>query len=177
MPAWKMQKSACQERFRALMEQHQGIVFKIVNTYCFVAEDRRDLAQEIAVQLWRVFPKYDGQRSFSTWMYRIALNVAISQVRTTIHRGRYVVPLDEDLHDRPEDGLDVGEKEDRVRALHAFITAQHDLDRALLLLYLDERPHQEIADILGISTSNVGTRIGRLKQRMREALRIPEHYS
>lgn len=163
-----------QERFRTLLEHHQGIVFKIVNTYCFVAEDRRDLAQEIAVQLWRAFPKYDGLRPFSTWMYRIAFNVAISYVRSTTRHDRHVVPLVEDLHDRSEDGAEAAVKEERVRGLQVFIAAQNELDRALLLLYLEDRSHQEMADILGISPSNVGTKIGRLKQRMREALRTPE---
>ena len=140
-------------------------------------DDARDVVQEAYLRAYRGLRRFRGDAQFSTWMYRIALNVAISQVRTTTRRGRYVVPLDEDLHDRTEDGLDAVVKEDRVRALHAFIMAQNDLDRALLLLYLEEQPHQGIADVLGISTSNVGTRIGRLKQRMREALRIPEHYS
>lgn len=169
-----MRKAEHQERFQELLEEHQGIVFKIVNTYCFVADDRRDLAQEIAVQLWRAFSKYDGLRPFSTWMYRIAFNVAISYVRSTTRRDRHVVPLDEDLHDRSEDGTDAGVQEDRMRALQAFIAEQNELDRALLLLYLEDRSHQEMADILGLSPSNVGTKIGRLKQRMREALRTPE---
>ena len=88
--------------FELLITQHRGIVFKIVNTYCFTPDDRMDLAQEIMVQLWRAFSKYDGQRSFPTWMYRIALNVAISHVRTTVRRGVQPVRLDEELHDLPD---------------------------------------------------------------------------
>ncbi len=69
------------QRFRELLERHRRIVFKVAATYCRDPHDRADLAQEIAVQLWRAFPKYDGARAFSTWMYRVALNVAISHLR------------------------------------------------------------------------------------------------
>ena len=75
-----------QTRFAALLEQHRGIVFKVAATYCRHPEDRQDLAQEIAAQLWRAFSGYDPARLFSTWMYRIALNVAISHVRSTSGR-------------------------------------------------------------------------------------------
>lgn len=155
------------EPFKLLIEQHRGIVFKIVNTYCFDPDDRMDLAQEIMVQLWRAFSKYDGQRSFPTWMYRIALNVAISHVRTTVRRGVQPVRLDEELHNLPDDPGDHLLTEERISALQTFIAAQNELDRALLLLYLDDHSYQQIAEILGISESNVGTKISRLKQRIR----------
>ncbi|MCC6839342.1 MAG: sigma-70 family RNA polymerase sigma factor [Flavobacteriales bacterium] len=155
------------EPFKLLIEQHRGIVFKIVNTYCFDPDDRMDLAQEIMVQLWRAFAKYDGHRPFQTWMYRIALNVAISHVRTTMRRGMRPVQLNEDLHDLPDDPGDQLLTEERISALQTFIAAQNELDRALLLLYLDDHSYQQIAEILGISESNVGTKISRLKQRIR----------
>jgi RNA polymerase sigma factor (sigma-70 family) len=159
-----------QERFKAGMDRHAGIVHKITNTYCFQKDERVDLAQEILAELWRAFPKYDPQRPFATWMYRIALNVAISHVRRTVRRKHQAVPLDADLHDRAEEPGDGPVTEERIRALHAFIAAQHPLDRALLLLYLEDHSYRDIADILGISETNVGTKIARLKQRIRTAL-------
>ncbi|WP_345302211.1 sigma-70 family RNA polymerase sigma factor [Lysobacter hankyongensis] len=161
-------------RFAALLDTHRGIVFKVANTYCRHAEDRQDLAQEIAAQLWRAFHGYDPARPFSTWMYRIALNVAISHVRTAGGRARDV-PLD-DRHDEHQDGLSVDdgtarhESDQRIRALHAVIDRQPPLDRALLLLWLEERTQREIADVLGITESNVSTKLNRLKQRIREQL-------
>ena len=164
-------------RFAALLDTHRGIVFKVANTYCRHAEDRQDLAQEIAAQLWRAFPGYDPARPFSTWMYRIALNVAISHVRTAGGRARDV-PLDDhhgDHHDA-HDGLAVNdgsarhESDQRIRALYAVIDRQPPLDRALLLLWLEERTQREIADVLGITESNVSTKLNRLKQRIREQL-------
>ena len=160
-----------QQAFAALLQRHAGIVFKVANTYARLPDDRADLAQEIAAQLWRAWPKYDPTRSASTWMYRVALNVAISHVREQSLRQRHdAVPLDDDLHDMADASATDHENENHLRLLQAFIARQPPLDRALLLLYLEERPQREIAEILGITESNVSTKIGRLKQRIRDEL-------
>ena len=156
---------AAQAQFRDLLEHHRKIVFKVANTYARAPEDRADLAQEIVAQCWRAFGRYDAQRAFSTWLYRIALNVAISFVRGAAHRDRHSVALDETLHDVASEAEP--ETDERVRALHRFIDQLDALDRALLLLYLEERSYREIADVLGISETNVATKISRLKQRIR----------
>src|SRR4051812_261095 len=87
------------QQFRELLERHRKIVFKVANTYCRDPQDRADLAQEIAIQLWRAFPAYDGVRTFSTWMYRVALNVAISFRRGIGRHEQHTVAFDEALHD------------------------------------------------------------------------------
>jgi RNA polymerase sigma factor (sigma-70 family) len=157
--------------FSELLQRHAGIVFKVANTYARGAEDRADLAQEIAAQLWRAWPAFDPARSVTTWMYRIALNVAISHVRSNSVRLRHdAVPLDDDLHDIADNNSTNPETEQQLRLLQQFIARQAPLDRALLLLYLEERQQREIAEILGISESNVSTKIGRLKQRIRDEL-------
>jgi len=154
-------------QFHELLERHRGIVLKVANTYSRDPHDRADLAQEIATQLWRAFPTYDGQRLFSTWMYRIALNVAISFVRGSSQRERHTEALDEALHGTVGVSGAEAEIDERVRLLYRCIDALDPLNRALLLLYLDERSQREIADILGISETNVAAKIGRLKQRIR----------
>lgn len=155
-----------QQEFTQLLERHRKIVFTVANTYARHAEDRADLAQEIAVQLWRAYPKYDANRSFSTWMYRIALNVGISFLRHHGPRQRQTVSLDDSLHGPVDDGAD-HETDQLVHLLCRIIDGLEPLNRALLFLYLEERSQREIADILGISESNVATKINRLKQRIR----------
>ncbi len=162
--------NASRDRFQALLAQHEKIVFKVAAMYCRNAEDRRDLAQEICVQAWRSFGSYDEARSFSTWMYRIALNVAISFARQAGHRSRHAVPLHEDAHDIADDSAVPNEPDERVRALHAFIAQLDALHRALMLLYLEDRSYREIAEVLGISETNVATKINRLKQRIRAGI-------
>ena len=157
-------------RFALLLERHRGIVFKVANTYCRNAEDRRDLAQEISAQLWKAFPSYDESRRFSTWMYQVALNVAISFARGNSERERQSIALEDADAEPIHDGDAVLESDDGIRALYRFIAQLDALNRALLLLYLEEKSHREIAEILGISETNVATKIGRLKQRIRNDL-------
>jgi RNA polymerase sigma-70 factor (ECF subfamily) len=155
------------QAFAELLQRHRGIVFKVAGSYARDPHDRDDLAQEIAAQLWRAWPKYDPARPFSTWMYRIALNVAISHLRSETHRRRHAVPLDDALHDAAFDDAADADTAEGLRILQRFIATLEPLDRALLLLYLDERSTREMAEVLGISESNVTTKISRLKQRIR----------
>lgn len=151
-----------QETFVALLREHGRMLRQVANAYAWSAADRADLEQEVVAQLWRAFPRYDDRRSFSTWMYRIALNVAISHAR----RRRALVPLDEAGPVRAPEGQ--SEREGQLRLMDEFISALPPLERALLLLYLDERSQREIAEVMGISETNVSTRIHRIKARLRE---------
>lgn len=157
-----------QQRFEALLREHFGIILKVAGVYAWGYDDRDDLAQEICAQCWRSFAGFDERRAkFSTWMYRVALNVAISHVR---HRKRDVTGHFEPLEARHMEtiGADTPEPPDeRLIALRAFISELDELNRALILLYLEERPYVEIADVLGLSETNVATKIGRIKQKLR----------
>ncbi|HET6804844.1 MAG TPA: sigma-70 family RNA polymerase sigma factor [Frateuria sp.] len=161
--------TARQRQFEALMQEHRGIVFKVASVYARGREDRDDLAQEIAVQLWRAFGSYDAARAkFSTWMYRVALNVAISHARRAI-RDERLQPLEAAHLELPGD-TDVAQPDERLAALYAFIGQLDPLNRALIVLYLEDRSCAEIAQVLGISETNVATKIGRIKQKLRVQL-------
>lgn len=155
-----------QTLFSELLERHRGIVVKVASTYCWHADDRDDLSQEIVTQLWRAFSRYDDTQSFSTWMYRVALNVSISWVRRHSIRQRHTVAFDEDRHE-VADVSNMPDEDGRITFLQRFIDDLHPLNRALMLLYLEEQSYRDIAEILGISETNVATKIGRLKQRVR----------
>ncbi|CAN5162038.1 sigma-70 family RNA polymerase sigma factor [soil metagenome] len=165
-----------QQRFEALLAAHQKIVLKVTSIYAYGRDDRLDLGQEICAQLWRAFPRYDESRVFSTWMYRIALNVAITHVRREVGARRHFEPLGDEA-----DALAAPEPEEpdtRLAQLTDFVGSLEPLNRALMLLVLDERSHAEIAEVLGISVSNVATKINRIKQRLREqfaTIRTPEN--
>ena len=158
-----------QDRFLALLDEHRKILYKVANAYCRNPEDRRDLAQEIVVQLWRSFGRFDERASFSTWMYRIAMNVAISFYRSESRRTRRTELVEEPILEiLAVDRAAPEESSDDIGQLHRFIGELDELNRALVILYLDGNSHETIGEILGISTSNVGTRIGRIKQRLRK---------
>ncbi len=157
-------KKDIQHRFTELLGQNQAIVFKVANTYCWHPDDRDELTQEIVTQLWRAFPGFDETRRFSTWMYRISLNIAISYVRSQRLRQQHFVAFDQQIHDKPQHA---DQKDEEMEILYGLISELDPLNRALMLLYLEERSYREISDILGISESNVATKINRLKQRIR----------
>lgn len=156
------------EAFVAAVEAHRGILHKVARAYCWSADDREDLVQDILAHLWRAYPGYDVSRPFATWMYRVALNVAISWLRQRTTRG-VTVPYDPAAHDLAGAGLDPVAAA-RAAALMAAIQSLAPLDRALVLLYLDDHGHREIAAVLGLSESNVATKLHRLKQRLRRQL-------
>jgi len=170
--AAQLKDATTQRQFAVVLERHRGLVFKVANGYGRDADDRADIAQEIAAQLWRAWPGYDPARPLATWMYRIALNVAISHLRGRSRHAAHHVALDES-HEAIE-GATHDVDADRLQSLQRLIAQLDPLNRALLLLYLDERSHREIAEILGLSETNVATRIGRLKQRLRERLAAKE---
>jgi RNA polymerase sigma factor (sigma-70 family) len=156
-----------QQRFESLLHEHRRIVFKVAGLYSRGAADRDDLVQEISAQLWRSFGGYDPARAkFSTWMYRIALNVAISQARRWPDADRFE-PLDTHHLETVGGGEPIAEQDERLTALYAFIGQLDPLNRALILLYLEDRSYTEIADVLGISETNVATKLGRIKQKLR----------
>lgn len=154
--------------FEALLEEHRGIVLKVAATYARDRHERADLAQEIATQLWRAWPRYDPGQPFPTWMYRIALNVGISHLRGAGRRERVLGPLDEAAREAANPAGDDHETAQQLRMLFAVINTFEPLDRALLLLYLEQRSTREMAEVLGIGESNVTTRISRLKRRIRD---------
>lgn len=160
-----MSKTDRQDRFLTLLEEHKKILYKVASSYCRNPADRPDLVQEITAQLWRSFDRYDERLRFSTWMYRIALNVAISFYRGEARRSRNTVPAEESLLELAAGGEP--EPDENLRLLRGFIEQLDELDRALILLYLDGNRHDAIAEILGISETNVGTKISRIKARLR----------
>jgi RNA polymerase sigma factor (sigma-70 family) len=161
-----------QERFQGLMEEHKRILYKICHAYCRNPGDRDDLAQEIMIQLWRSFGAFDQRVRFSTWMYRIALNVAISFYRRESVRTRHVVSGEEHLLEAIDE---TANRSEEIQLLYDWIGKLDALNKALVILYLDGNSYQEMADVLGISETNVATKIGRLKQTLRKEAGVKQH--
>lgn len=156
--------SITKERFVRHMEAHRGIISAVSRTYCWDPELRLDLQQDMLCRVWRAYPSYRADQKFSTWMYRIVLNVAIDVTRKRIReRDR--------LDDYRRLNGSVGELadiEDRAREqlnlLERFLHRQNELNRAILMLYLEQNSHEEIADVVGITRTNVATKLSRLKR-------------
>jgi RNA polymerase sigma-70 factor (ECF subfamily) len=153
-----------QGRFERLIEEHRGILYTVCRSYCADRNEREDLGQEIVAQLWRSFERYDDRYAFSTWMYRVALNVAISYRRRMRRHTEHMLfddaAIDAAVQQEPQNA-------DDLTALRSFIEELDPLPKALMLLYLEGYPHREIAETLGVSESNVGTKINRIKSELR----------
>jgi RNA polymerase sigma-70 factor (ECF subfamily) len=164
-----------EEIFLRLVDQHRGIIRNVAAGYCSTPADRHDLSQEIMLQLWKAYPRYLPERSFSTWMYRIALNVAISFLRRNTRPIRQTVPLEEIDREFVDESIADPESDERIALLQRFIATLDPLNRAPLLLYLDDHSYRDIATILGITETNVATKLSRLKERLRQNLTKESH--
>ena len=153
-------------RFLALLQEHRAILYKVAFGYCRDREDRGDLVQEMAIQLWRSFGRYDGRVKFSTWAYRVSMNVAISHFRGETGRIRDTLPFDELAHELATADPLAEEASDNMKVLRKLIDGLDELNRALVLLYLEGHTSEEIAEIVGISPGNVTTRMNRVKNEL-----------
>lgn len=153
------------ETFLKLLDNHKGIIIRICNAYCRERNDKEDLSQEIVYNLWKAFEKYTPGHQFSTWLYRVALNVAISFYRKEKRSLQYI-PYQETLLVFSDEG-DTKELEGHLALLQQFIFELNELDKSIMLLYLDDKSYQEIAAITGISVTNVATKISRIKMNLK----------
>jgi RNA polymerase sigma factor (sigma-70 family) len=151
-----------------LLRRHGRLIHKIAYAYCRNAADREDIVQDIAVQLWRSHDRYDPRYRETTWIYRIALNVAISFHRRERRHVAHRLPVE--LHAVTIAAAADDAASADVQLLVRCIDQLGALDKALVLLYLDDNDHAAIADVLGISASNVSTKLGRIKHKLRAAL-------
>ncbi len=154
------------QEFTTLINLNKGIIYKVCNSYCANENDRDDLAQEIIYNLWKSFGSFKREFKFSTWMYRIALNVAISFYRQE-KKFRTLDSMPEGLIVFEENPAENDEAETNLQRLKQFISGLKETDRAIILLYLDDKSHREIAEITGFTETNIATRINRIKEKIR----------
>jgi RNA polymerase sigma factor (sigma-70 family) len=151
--------------FQNIIQQHKGILYKVARAYCPNEDDRQDLIQEMMIQVWQSKHRYNNQFKFSTWLYRISLNVAISFYRKNTTRANKHTMLNEQTQQIPTEDKTADERQ--LSLLEKFISELKEIDKALMVLYLEDKSHAEIAEILGMSISNVGTKIGRIKDKLK----------
>lgn len=154
-----------EKEFISLIRKHKGLIYKVCHSYCEPA-DRKDLEQEILLQLWQSIDKYDGRVKMSTWVYKIALNTAVSQYRKTSKKKKNRAMLSGTALFNDSD-YDF-EKDHNIKLLYSYIQELKAMDKALILLYLDRYKYEEIANVLGISRTNVATKLNRIKQSLKK---------
>ncbi len=163
-----MNTSVTAQQFVSLIEVNQGIIHKVCHLYRKDTDDRKDLFQEIVIQLWKSFASFRNESKITTWMYRVALNTAIADFRKQ-KRQPDKFPLSETISEKIELEEDA-EKQESIRQLYAAIEQLTDIEKGIIMLYLEEYEYEEIAEIVGITQNYVRVKMNRIREKLRQIM-------
>lgn len=156
-----------QADFIKTVKENKGIIYKVTKIYTDTREDQQDLYQEILYQLWKSFPSFSGRSKISTWIYRVTLNTSLSflskQKKNTQHTN-----IQEVIHFA--ESTDSFLMDERMAQLYQMIKKLNEGERGIILLYLEGKKYEEIADITGFSATNIGTKLNRIKQKLKNQI-------
>ncbi len=159
-----METKELEKEFLDMIEAHKRIIYKVCYMYANDQDDLNDLFQETVLNLWKSFTRYRGDSTYNTWVYRIAMNTCITFLRRSSTRPQ-TIPMTTDVARLAAEEEDVA---GQLRELYRLINQLGKLERALILLWLEERSYQEMADILGISKANVAVKLNRTKEKLKK---------
>jgi RNA polymerase sigma-70 factor (ECF subfamily) len=148
------------------MQEHQALLHKVCNLYCASLHDKEDLFQEIIIQVWKSYPGFRGEAKFSTWLYRIALNTAISDLRKQKKRIARIEEMPFALN--KEEGSYDRKQEEQLQQMYAAIGQLTEVEKALVMLYLEDKSYDEMEEILGINQNNLRVKMNRIKEKLRK---------
>ena len=155
---------ASEKEFISLLNQHQKIIYKVCNLYMDMHSEREDLFQEITLQAWKAYKNFRGDAKFSTWLYRVALNTAITYFRKEKRKPDiYSTDMVPDLAEENSDPV-----EEQVKAMYAAIGNLSKIDKAIVMLYLEDYSYIEIGEMMGITANNVAVKMNRIKTKLKE---------
>ncbi|MBN1985869.1 MAG: sigma-70 family RNA polymerase sigma factor [Prolixibacteraceae bacterium] len=157
-----------EKEFLQIIQKNQGIIHKVCNIYCDQEEDRNDLFQEIVAQLWKSFPSFRNDSKFSTWMYRVALNTAITSFKKDKRRPDQS-SLSYDNFQIADEKYDT-ETEENIKQLHHAVTRLTGVEKSIVLLYLENKKYEEIAEITGITQNYVRVKMNRIKKKLKKLM-------
>ncbi len=157
-----------EHNFVTNLEQNQNIVHKVCRIYTNDADSHNDLFQEITIQLWKAYPKFRGDSKFSTWMYRVSLNTAITLYRKSKRRIK-TSDFDSTNFRITEEEYD-DEVEQQLKLMYKAVKQLNDIEKALVFLYLEDKSYREIAETMGISEVNARVKMNRVKTKLKKIL-------
>lgn len=163
----ELQKHEAERQFEKDIRQNELLIYKVCRIYAYTDEDRKDLFQEIVIQLWRAYPKFRGQSSFSTWLYRVAINTAISGLRK--QKSGFITSYEPAaLPVNASDENYAAVEEEQLRLLYKAIEQLTQIEKAIVMLYMEDRSYDEMEDILGINQGTIRVKMNRIKQKLRQ---------
>lgn len=153
-----------ENQFEAKIREHEALIHKVCRIYAYTEADRQDLFQEIVIQLWKSYSKFGGRSRFSTWLYRVALNTAI----TSLRKQKDFITLYEPDALPSQQPDQTGTEEEQWQQLMDAIDKLNDVEKAIVILYMEDRSYEEMEDILGISQGNLRVKMNRIKEKLRQ---------
>jgi RNA polymerase sigma-70 factor (ECF subfamily) len=160
--------------FLSLLEQYLSIIVKIVNAYAYNTQDKKDLMGDIVFELWKSYPKFRREAKISTWLYRVALNIALKTKRK--RDNNKLLFVDELITFDTDAFVDSPDERSNINLLYKCIEELNPINKAIILLYLDDKPNEEIAEITGLSRTNVSTRLNRIREQLKVCIIKNEDY-
>ena len=158
-----MNCSDIEKSFIELIQQNEPLIYKVCSMYISDEFPIEDLYQEVVYNLWKSFPKFRNECSISTWMYRVALNTCITGIRKTLKRPKHISIFDLNEHLPTPESM-----EENIKEMYQLIYRLQTMERAIILLYLEEKTYQEIADITGLTLNNIAIKIKRIKEKLKQ---------
>jgi len=161
-----------EKEFLQIISENQGIIHKVCSIYCDLEEDRRDLFQEILVQLWKSYASFRNESKFTTWMYRVALNTAITSFKKEKRQpdksglSYESIQLAEEIYDT--------RTEDQIRLLNKAVVQLTGIEKSIILLFLEDKKYEEIAEITGITQNYVRVKMNRIKKKLKLLMNTEE---
>jgi RNA polymerase sigma-70 factor (ECF subfamily) len=159
-----LQKQEAERQFEKHIKENELLIHKVCRMYAFTAADREDLFQEIVIQLWNAYPKFRSESKFSTWLYRVALNTAITGLRK---KENFIESWEPSQLPERISEQNAGREED-LRQLHKAITQLTRVEKAIVMLYMEDRTYEEMEEILGMSNGNLRVKMNRIKEKLRQ---------
>ncbi|MEP6795327.1 MAG: sigma-70 family RNA polymerase sigma factor [Saprospiraceae bacterium] len=161
-----MQKEDTEKEFVKLISEFESLIHKVCRIYAYTVADRQDLFQDVIVQLWKAFPKFKGEAKISTWIYRVAINTAITQLRK---KKDFITTYDpSDLQAHTDENHFLETEDEQISQLYVAIEKLNQIEKAIVMLYMEERSYEEMEDILGMSQGNLRVKMNRIKNKLRE---------
>ena len=159
-----MQKQEAEKQFEAHIKVNELLIYKVCRMYAYTTADSEDLFQEIVIQLWKAYPKFKGESKFSTWLYRVALNTAITGLRKKKNfiESREPAQLPERITEENQ------EREEELGQLYKAIEHLNQVEKAIVMLYMEDRTYEEMEEILGLSQGNLRVKMNRIKDKLRQ---------
>jgi len=158
-----------ENKFVDLVDKNQNLIHKICRLYTNGEAEHKDLFQEITIQLWKAYPKFRGDSKFSTWMYRVGINTAITLYRKSKRRIRSY-NFDEVSHKIPEDTTYNYIEDQQLEAIYEAVKALNDVDKAIVFLYLEDKSYKEISETIGLTEINARVKMNRIKNKLKKQL-------